>query len=242
MNPRRLPARAIPVLCFVALSCLAALPAAAQVVVRQAEGQGAWQGAYANPLGTSLQWLWGEQMEKELDIVPDQKEALTKLRNDAYAKMRTLYDMSIADPQERMKKYNESAKALGEETEKKVQEILLPHQLRRIKQIALQMQLQSMGYGGGGLASGQLADELKITDEQKTQLQEKQKEVQKEMQEKTQAFYKQLQEESREKLFSVLTPEQRKKLDELIGEKFQWQAPRAPGPVGGAGGVQGANK
>ena len=199
------------------------LPAYGQVVVQQGAGQGgAWQGGYAHPLGT-LQWLWGEQMEKELEIVPDQKEALTKLRTDAYAKIRTLYDMSIADPQERMKKYNESAKALNEETEKKVQEILLPHQHRRIKQIALQIQLQSLGYSGGGLQGGSLADELKITDEQKVQLQEKQKEVQKEMQEKTQAFYKQLQEESREKLLNVLTPAQRKQLDELIGEKFQWQ-------------------
>lgn len=216
--------------CFVASVVI--LPTAhGQVVVQRAEGQGGWQGGYPNPLGTSLQWLWGEQMEKELEIVPDQKEALTKLRTDAYAKMRTLYDMSIADPQERMKKYQESAKALGEETEKKVQEILLPHQLRRIKQIALQMQLQSVGYGGGGLQVGSLADDLKITDEQKAQLQEKQKEVQKEMQEKTQAFYKQLQEESREKLFSVLTPEQRKKLDELIGEKFQWQPYQAQGGV-----------
>jgi Spy/CpxP family protein refolding chaperone len=47
------------------------------------------------------------------------------------------------------------------------------------------------------------------------------------MQEKTAAFYKQLQDESREKLLSVLTPEQRKKLDELIGEKYQWQNPSA---------------
>ena len=189
-------------------------------------------GAYANPLGQSLQWLWGPQMEKELDIVDSQREALTKLRNDVYTKMRTLYDMSIPDQQERMKKYQESAKALGEETEKKVQDILLPHQLKRIKQIALQMQLQSAGYGAAAaFSSDQLAEELNITDEQKTQLQEKQKEVAKEMQEKTQAFYKQLQEESREKVLAVLTPAQRKKLEELLGEKFQWQ------PQGGIGGA-----
>jgi hypothetical protein len=147
--------------------------------------------------------------------------------------------MSIPDQQERMKKYHESAKALGEETEKKVQDILLPHQLKRIKQIALQMQLQSAGYGAASaFSSDQLAEELKITDEQKTQLQEKQKEVMKEMQEKTQAFYKQLQEESREKVLGVLTPAQRKKLEEMLGEKFQWQpqgagggAPRALNPA-----------
>jgi Spy/CpxP family protein refolding chaperone len=239
MNAISLLPRVSLLACTLGAACTFAVPAHGQVVVQRGEGQGgAWQG-YVNPQGSSLQWLWGEQMEKELQIVPDQKEALTKLRNDTYAKMRTLYDMNIADPQERMKKYTEASKALGEETEKKVQAILLPHQLRRIKQIALQMQLQAVGYGGGGLGSGQLADDLKITDEQKAKLQERQKEVQKEMQEKTQAFYKQLQEESREKLFSVLTPEQRKQLDELIGEKFQWQpANPAPIPPGGAGGAQ----
>jgi Spy/CpxP family protein refolding chaperone len=184
--------------------------------------------ATVHPMGQTLQWLWGPQMEKELDIVPEQREELTKLRSDVMGKIRTLYDMSIEDPQERMKKYQEAATTLGEETEKKVQEILLPHQVKRIKQIALQMQLQNAGYGGSGLANGSLASELKITDEQKAQMQEKQKEIIKENQEKTQAFYKQLQEESREKLLSVLTPEQRKKLDELIGDKFQWQPYQQP--------------
>ena len=211
------------------LVCLVAANARAQAVVQPVGG--AYPAAYANPLGQSLQWLWSPQMEKELDIVDTQREALTKVRNEAMTKMRSLYDMNIADPQERMKKYNESAKTLGEETEKKVQDILLPHQVKRIKQIALQMQLQSAGYGGAAAFQNELAEELKITDEQKTQLQEKQKEVAKEMQEKTQAFYKQLQEESREKLLSVLTPAQRRKLEELTGEKFQWQ-PANPGAAG----------
>lgn len=206
--------------------CLISLPTFGQAVV--VPGGGGFQ-AYANPLGQSLPYLWGPQMEKELDIVDTQREALTKLRNDATAKMRTLYDMNIADPQERLKKYNEASKALGEETEKKALDILLPHQIKRIKQIALQMQLQQAGYGSSAaFQNSQIADELKITDEQRTQLQEKQKEVSKEMQEKTQAFYKQLQEESREKVLSVLTPAQRKKLEELTGDKFEWQPWRAP--------------
>jgi len=177
----------------------------------------------ASPFGQTLQWLYGAQMEKELDIVPDQREAIQKLRTESQAKIRTLYDLSIADPQERMKKYNEGAKALAEETDKKVAEILLPHQLKRLQQIALQMQFQQGAYGTNPLTGERLATELNITDEQKARLQEAQKKALQEMQEKTQAFYKQLQEETREKILSVLTPEQRRKLDELTGEKFQWQ-------------------
>ena len=217
--------------------CLLAVPALGQAVV--AQGGGAYQ-AYANPLGQSLQYLWGPQMEKELDIVDSQREALTKIRTDVMTKMRTLYDTNIPDQQERMKKYNEASKTLGEETEKKVLDVLLPHQIKRLKQIALQMQLQQTGYGmSAAFQNSQVAEDLKITDEQKAQLVEKQKEVAKEMQEKTQAFYKQLQEESREKMLSVLTTAQRKKLEELTGEKFQWQPYQAPAPANpGQGGVQ----
>ncbi|WP_425617701.1 hypothetical protein NA78x_001384 [Anatilimnocola sp. NA78] len=177
----------------------------------------------ATPFGQSLQWLVGPQMEKELDIVPDQRDAIQKLRVESQAKIRKLYDLSIADPQERMKKYNEAAKALAEETDKKVADILLPHQLKRLKQIAFQMQFQQGAYGANPLTGDQLASELNITEEQKVQLQEAQKKALQEMQEKTQAFYKQLQEEQREKILSVLTPEQRRKLEELTGEQFQWQ-------------------
>jgi Spy/CpxP family protein refolding chaperone len=215
---------------------IGAIPAVrGQAVVGQ-PGAGGYQ-ISSNPLGQSLPFLWGPQMEKELDIVDTQREALTKIRTDATAKLRTLYDTSIPDQQERMKKYNEASKALGEETEKKVLEVLLPHQIKRLKQIALQMQLQQTGYGmSAAFQNSQVAEDLKITDEQKAQLVEKQKEVAKEMQEKTQAFYKQLQEESREKMLSVLTPAQRRKLEELTGERFQWQPWTPANP--GQGGVQ----
>jgi Spy/CpxP family protein refolding chaperone len=114
--------------------------------------------------------------------------------------------------------------------------------LRRLSQIVLQMKLAQAGYGSTqALAAGDVADELGITDEQRAQLKEKEQEVMQEMREKLQEFQKKLQEESREKLLGVLTPAQRRSLDAMVGEKFQWQpqvvvpavspAPAVPAPL-----------
>ena len=212
-----------------AVASLLGIPAArAEVVIRADGTQSQYQ--YVNPMGQSLQWLFGPQMEKELEIVPEQTQALGKLRAEVMEKMQSLWTVGVAgdgniDREERLKRYAESSKALAEETDKKVREILLPHQLRRLSQIALQMKLAQTGYGGSqALAGDDVAQELGITDEQKAELREKEQEVQKEVREKTQEFYKKLQEESREKLLSILTPAQRKKLADMIGEKFEWQS------------------
>lgn len=209
---------------------LALLPGAVLAQVRvPAHGQGAGAPAayqYANPMGQSLGWMYMPQIQKELEVLPEQRDELDKLRTDVNTKVNELYkSLSEGDPAERQKKYYEASKELGEETEKKVREILLPHQIHRLKQIALQMKLASAGYGSAyALTTDEdVAAELEISDEQKTQLRDKEKELQAEIRAKTQEFFKQLNEESREKLMSVLTPAQRQKLDRLIGDKFEWQ-------------------
>ncbi len=191
---------------------------------------------YSNPMGQSLSWLLNPQIIKELDIVPEQKEKLTKLRTETSTKMRGMYkSFGDIDPKERQKKYYEAYKELGEETEKKVREVLVDHQIDRLKQIMLQMKLRGAGYGSANALSGDdIAKALELTDEQKEQLRKKEAEVRKEMQAKTQEFYKKLREEGREEIFSVLTDVQRKKLKKLLGEKYEWQATQWRGGQGGA--------
>jgi hypothetical protein len=128
-------------------------------------------------------------------------------------------------PEERTNKYYGVMNKLGDEIAKEVEKILLPHQIKRLKQIMTQTRLRQLGYGGGAaiLCGGELAKELGITDEQREQLQ-KEGEVRQDLQDKTQESYKNLQEKSREKICTVLTPAQRKRLDELIGERFEWKS------------------
>lgn len=190
-----------------------------------------------NPAGQSLYWLNMPQLAKELEIVGEQKDQLDKIRGDNSMKLQEMYKKLSEVPQEeRGAKYGELARELGEETEKKIQAVLLPHQTKRLQQIMLQVRMQSMGYGYSPLGGEEFGKALQLTDEQKAALKEKETEVRKEIAEKTAEFQKKLQSDAKEKLLSVLTAAQRKMLDELIGEKFEWQG-GAWGGLGGGGRV-----
>lgn len=180
---------------------------------------------YVNPMGNLLPWVYSPQIEKELEILADQKEKLAKLRAETTEAMRELYaEANDGDRETWRQRYNDLAAKLGEDTDRRTVGILLPHQVRRLRQIALQMKLASTGYGSaGGLTSGEVADELRLTEVQKKQLQEKEAKLREDIQRKTQEFYRKLREEAREELLSVLTNEQRRKLDDLTGEQFEWQ-------------------
>jgi SpoVK/Ycf46/Vps4 family AAA+-type ATPase len=183
-------------------------------------------------MGQTLSWLLYPQIQGELDLVPDQKAAIDKIRNEMNAKLQESYkELNAVDPAERQKKYYDMYIKLGAETDKRVEEVLLPHQAKRIRQITLQMKLASSGYGSAAaLNSEDLAKELGITPEQLEELKKREAEIRQEIQEKTREFYKKLNEESREKLMSVLTSAQRQKLKDLEGDKFEFKpyVPQAP--------------
>ncbi len=181
-----------------------------------------------NSLAQAIYWIGSEQMQKELDILPEQNEKLNKIRGEMQTRTQAAYkaiNINEVPPEERAAKYQEVTNSVGEETAKLVEGVLLPHQLKRLKQIMTQTRMAQLGYGGGSavLASDDLSEELGITEEQKEELKKKEAEVRQEIQQKTQEFYKKLQEEAREKIFSVLTPSQRKKLEEIQGERFEWK-------------------
>jgi Spy/CpxP family protein refolding chaperone len=104
---------------------------------------------------------------------------------------------------------------MNAELEGKLKEVLLPHQFDRLKQIDVQSRIQQRG--ASALSSGDLAEALSLTAEQKEKLEKRAEEVREELQEKI----RQLQTEARDKMLDVLTPEQRAKLDELMGDTFE---------------------
>jgi Spy/CpxP family protein refolding chaperone len=83
----------------------------------------------------------------------------------------------------------------------------------------LQTRIQQRG--AAALTTGELAETLNLTDSQREKLEERAAEVQEELQQKI----RQLHVEARNKLFEVLTAEQRAKLDTLIGDQFDMQGP-----------------
>jgi hypothetical protein len=109
------------------------------------------------------------------------------------------------------------------EQREELEQILLPHQLQRLEQISLQMDMKGRG-DAEALAGDRLADALGLTDEQKQRLSERAKEINAEL-EKDIA---KLREEAREELFGELTPSQREKLKSMLGDRFEMRSSPFP--------------
>jgi hypothetical protein len=205
--------------------------ASAQVVVKGGAGGGTR--AYY-PSGQSLMYLlYYPQFQKEIEIVDDQKAELQKIQAESTAKMTEAYkafnNQQEGDQQQRQQKYMELYQSLAKETEEKVAKVLLPHQKKRLSQIMLQMKLSQSSYGygfAGALEGDDVGKELGITDAQREELKKKEEKIRSELTKKYQEFYKKLNEETREEMMSVLTPAQKKKLEDLLGEKFELQQPQ----------------
>jgi prefoldin subunit 5 len=210
---------------------LVGTPLSAQVVVQGGAGGAGGGWSYANPMGQSLQYLLYPQVQSELDLLPDQKAALDKIRNEMTAKLQDAYkELKDVPPADRQAKYLEVYSRVGADTDKRVAEVLLPHQTKRIRQIALQMRLANSGYGSAAaFNTDDVAKELGVTPEQIEELKKREAELRQEIQDKTREFYKKLNEETREKLLGVLTAAQREKLRELQGEKFELNPYAFPG-------------
>jgi Spy/CpxP family protein refolding chaperone len=197
-------------------------------------------GPFSNPYGRSFQWLANPQVQEELKLTDDQWDKIKQAQDEMSKKMRELYrskDISEQDPRKREQAIREKTRALSDEAEDKARAILNKDQAERLQQIIRQMQ---MGWGSQGIA-GVLLDsdvgtKLRLTEEQQDQLRRKQAEVFQENNRRIQAFYSQLRAETREKLLALLTPEQRKNLDALLGPKFELkptaEAKEAGGPAG----------
>lgn len=171
--------------------------------------------------------LANEQFHDDLGLVPEQKQKLTTLRRTmqerrqkAYAELRT--ELRTLEPAKVGEVVRESEKQIQEETRKQISEILLPNQVERLKQVKVQMQMRSRG--ANALTQGELADLLALTDQQKTELAEKQKDAEKKLREKIEEIRKQL---VKDVIRDVLNVEQRAKLTELLGAELQLKAAEA---------------
>jgi hypothetical protein len=180
----------------------------------------------------ALDILRRADVREELEIVEDQIKDLETIGEEMRTRARELFGgLRDLDPEQRREKLRESFRQIAEEAENKVSKVLLPHQMKRMKQLTYQMRFR--GGTGRALTDGDLAEELEISEEQREALRKKAEEVEAELRQKV----NQLRKEAQDKLLSVLSAEQRKKFEEMIGEPFEFQ--RTEGPAGGGFGGQG---
>ncbi len=102
----------------------------------------------------------------------------------------------------------------------------LVHQLDRLKQISFQRNEKNQGISSV-LLSKAIAEQLGIDDEQKDRLKKRAEELKKQFDDKVAA----LKADMRKELLQELTPEQREKIDEMTGDKYEFKD-NGPGRFG----------
>jgi Spy/CpxP family protein refolding chaperone len=175
--------------------------------------------------------LVDEQREKVETVVEDSRDQIREEMRDMFSQMR---DLSEDERRERFDEIRGRMDAMNAELEGKLKKVLLPHQFERLKQIDVQSRIQQRG--ASALSSGDLAEALDLTDEQREKLEQRAEEVRQELQEKI----RKLQTEARDKMLDVLTTEQRAKLNELMGDTFELRDDG--GRFGGRGGFRGGDR
>lgn len=171
--------------------------------------------AARSPRGTDLSLpgfreLRTENVQQELELTPQQKEKLAAIGQKYYEQARRDWaGYRGMSPEERKKKYADIRQEnLGrmKEVRQQVENLLSPDQLERFKQINLRTR------GAAALANTKILDQLDITEPQRKRL----RQIRQQLQEKM----RKLQQESLEQTLQVLTPQQRKRLEQITTEGF----------------------
>ena len=165
--------------------------------------------------GSVLFTVLSEQVQKELEISDEQKASLQKLAEEIRGQrpdFQALRDLSPEEREKKMKEMEEQRQARSAETNKKVSEILLPSQQERLREIIIQTRGVQAAANNDDLAKA-----LGLTDEQKQKIKD--------------IAGQDLQKMIEEKVLSVLTSDQKAKLEKMKAKKFEFDP--AAGGFGG---------
>jgi Spy/CpxP family protein refolding chaperone len=206
------------------LSVVVTLAAAFGSAVVNAQPPGG-RGGFGGPFGGggTLGLVMREEVQQELQIVDEQREQVEALADETRDQMRDemrdlwgqLRDLSEEERRAKFDEIRGRMEAMNADLEGRLKKVLLPHQFERLKQIDVQVRVQQRG--ASALTSGDVAEALNLSDEQREKLEQRAEEVQQELRDKM----RELQLEARNKMLEVLTTEQRAKLDELMGDAFE---------------------
>lgn len=191
--------------------------------------------------------LRNESVQTEIDLVDDQMQEIETMQEQMWAEIRE--EMAAArdlEPEERRARFMELREEMAEKRrdyDEKVESVLLPHQLKRLKELQVQSRARRYGNNGsiGILQDEEILEELGIDEDKAAELEEKAEEVMEKLQEKI----RKLRTEAEDEILSVLSSEQQKKFREMVGESFEFQRDRRQATLqagGGAGGKGGEGR
>jgi plasmid maintenance system killer protein len=217
-----------------ALSCL--------ILVNDVMAQGRRGGGF--DFNSKIQILRSEENQEEIGILPEQKEDLEELEDrsrsmmrDVFTGMRDKFRNATREEQAEMMAEVRSKMAEGvREIEAELTSILVPHQMERLEQLALQNRIRREGTAGA-MQNEELMEKAGLDGEDVENLKAKEEEVKKDLEEKI----KKLRAEAQEEILSVLSAKKREALKSLIGEAYE--APRNNNwRGGGRGGERGGDR
>lgn len=182
---------------------------------------GSTAGQY-NAQGTTLGMLADENIRRDLEMVDDQYKELQAAGRDIQKRAaEQLRSLNFGDRERLM----EQVRKMREGAQDELNELLLPHQIKRLRQIRFQSQVRRRSLVGI-LVSDPVKSDLDISDEQADELRVAEKEIQAEMQREIQK----LREKAKEKLLARLKPTQKKEVEEMIGDAYDFkESDKVPG-------------
>lgn len=190
-----------------------ALPAPARAAAAEAEQAGKPPKQAAGPRYLSIPgyyMLQTEQARKELKLTDGQQKKLQEIAQQYYQQMRSswtgLGKLSAEERKKKLEEYRRMNAQRMEAVRKQVEQLLSTDQLSGLKKLNLRSR------GPYLLRSPQVLKQIEATDEQKQKIRELQQQLQERI--------RRLQKKTFEKTLDVLTPEQRKRLEEIGGRGY----------------------
>jgi len=161
--------------------------------------------------------LGNPSVQKDLELVGDQLKEVQDMQAMFAQQMKEqIGDITKGGlSKEKLKELPALMESLKAQQREKMESMLLPHQVARLQQVALQSHMKQAG-SAGALASKQVAEALGISEDQVKKLKERSKEINA----KLAKDMEELKEKAKDELLNELTPDQRKKLKDMTGDKF----------------------
>ena len=197
------------------------------------QGGGGMRGGQAGGMDPTLMLLMSAEVREEIGLDAEQGAALKKL-SESLRPERPDADFRSMSNEERTEFFESMRTKMQEkakEAKEQLQDVLFPGQMKRLNELAIQRM------GLAALNNPEVAEKLKITDEQKAEMEAARSSVRDKMREmfagrsdgerpdreKMMEAFKTAQKDTEAKMMDVLTAEQKSQLDEMKGEPFEFK-------------------
>jgi len=191
--------------------------------------------------GGVLRLLQIEAVQKELKLTDEQRDMIRDLADEMSTKFREqfsgfdfrkLRDLSEEERRKKFEEMRQKAELISKEVEETLELVLEPDQMKRLKQLQLQRE------GVFAIGRPDIAKQLGLSEEQVGKVREliaslrpdraKMRELFQQGRDAVRKYFaerEQRRKEVEKKILEVLTPEQRKKWEQMIGKPFEFPRP-----------------